>query len=75
MKKDDIIKFDFGTQINGYIIDCAWTMTFDPVHDTLMEAVKDATNTGDRQMIIYSNSIVKHKWHMIVSRSEYRAKL
>jgi len=50
LKKDDIIKFDFGTQINGYIIDCAWTMTFDPVHDTLMEAVKDATNTGVKTM-------------------------
>jgi len=50
LKKTDIIKFDFGTQINGYIIDCAWTMTFDPVHDTLMEAVKDATNTGVKTM-------------------------
>lgn len=50
LKSTDIIKFDFGTQINGHIIDCAWTMSFDPMHDTLMEAVKDATNTGVRTM-------------------------
>jgi len=50
LKSTDIIKFDFGTQINGHIIDCAWTMSFDPKHDTLMEAVKDATNTGVKTM-------------------------
>ena len=25
---DDVVKMDFGTHINGRIIDCAWTMTF-----------------------------------------------
>jgi len=50
LKSDDIMKIDFGTQINGHIIDCAFTMTFDSVHDTLMTAVMDATNTGIKTM-------------------------
>lgn len=42
----DVMKVDFGTQINGRIIDCAFTVAFDPKYDKLLEAVKDATNTG-----------------------------
>ena len=30
----------------GHIIDCAFTMTFNPRYDKLLEAVKAATNTG-----------------------------
>lgn len=32
--------------IIGRIIDCAFTVAFDPRYDKLLEAVKDATNTG-----------------------------
>lgn len=42
----DVLKVDFGTHINGQIVDCAFTMTFDPKYDNLLNAVKDATNTG-----------------------------
>jgi methionyl aminopeptidase len=42
------MKVDFGTHINGRIIDCAFTWTADPKFDRLKEAVKDATNTGVR---------------------------
>ena len=42
----DVMKIDFGTQIEGRIIDCAFTVAFDPKFDPLLEAVKDATNTG-----------------------------
>mmetsp|Transcript_8881 Transcript_8881/g.11067 ORF Transcript_8881/g.11067 Transcript_8881/m.11067 type:complete len:526 (+) Transcript_8881:210-1787(+) len=42
----DVMKIDFGTQIEGRIIDCAWTVAFDEKYQTLLEAVKDATNTG-----------------------------
>jgi methionine aminopeptidase len=35
----DVMKVDFGTQINGRIIDCAWTVAFDPQFDELLEAV------------------------------------
>lgn len=42
----DVMKVDFGTQIDGRIIDCAWTVAFDPQFDPLLEAVKEATNVG-----------------------------
>lgn len=32
--------------ISGRIIDCAFTVTFNPKFDGLLEAVRDATNTG-----------------------------
>jgi len=44
--KDDVMKIDFGTQIRGRIIDCAWTVAFNEKFDPLLNAVKDATNTG-----------------------------
>lgn len=31
---------------SGRIIDCAFTVTFNPKYDCLLEAVKDATDTG-----------------------------
>jgi len=42
----DVMKLDFGTHIHGRIIDCAFTVAFDPQFDNLLLAVKDATNTG-----------------------------
>ena len=44
--KDDVMKIDFGTQVNGNIIDCAFTVSFNPVYDNLLTAVKEATNEG-----------------------------
>lgn len=46
LQHDDVMKVDFGVQINGKIVDCAWTQTFNPKYDELLKAVKDATNTG-----------------------------
>eukprot|EP00002_Diphylleia_rotans_P013874 TRINITY_DN26_c0_g1_i1.p1 TRINITY_DN26_c0_g1~~TRINITY_DN26_c0_g1_i1.p1 ORF type:complete len:491 (-),score=134.25 TRINITY_DN26_c0_g1_i1:236-1708(-) len=46
---DDVMKIDFGVQVKGRIIDCAWTVAFNPVYDPLLNAVKDATNTGIRE--------------------------
>ena len=40
------MKLDFGTHINGHIIDCAFTVAFNPKYDPLMTAVKEATYTG-----------------------------
>lgn len=48
LQQSDVMKIDFGVHINGRIVDSAFTMTFDPVYDKLLEAVKDATNTGIR---------------------------
>ncbi|TNM91588.1 hypothetical protein fugu_019968 [Takifugu bimaculatus] len=46
LQYDDVCKIDFGTHINGRIIDCAFTVTFNPKYDKLLEAVREATNTG-----------------------------
>ncbi|CAD7085474.1 unnamed protein product [Hermetia illucens] len=46
---DDVCKIDFGTHIKGRIIDCAFTLTFNPKYDKLLQAVKDATNTGIKE--------------------------
>ncbi|KAF9196355.1 Methionine aminopeptidase 2 [Haplosporangium sp. Z 11] len=45
----DVCKIDFGVHVNGLIVDSAFTLTFDPVYDNLLAAVKDATNTGVRE--------------------------
>ncbi|KAL6714920.1 Methionine aminopeptidase 2 [Lecanora helva] len=49
LQEDDVMKVDFGSHINGRIVDSAFTMTFNPVYDNLLAAVKDATNTGVRE--------------------------
>ncbi|KAJ5157147.1 Methionine aminopeptidase [Penicillium canariense] len=46
LQSSDVMKVDFGVHINGWIVDSAFTMSFDPCHDNLLAAVKDATNTG-----------------------------
>lgn len=43
---DDVIKVDFGTEVNGYIIDTAFTVAFNPQFDELLKATQDATMTG-----------------------------
>lgn len=43
---DSVMKIDFGTQIDGRIIDCAWTVAFNPRYDPLLEATREATNAG-----------------------------
>jgi methionine aminopeptidase type II len=45
---DDVMKVDFGVQIDGRIIDSAWTVSFNPRYDPLLESVKEATDTGIR---------------------------
>lgn len=46
LEYDDVVKIDFGTHINGRIIDCAFTLAFNPRYDKLLQAVKEATDTG-----------------------------
>lgn len=48
LQYDDVMKVDFGTQIDGRIIDCAWTVSFNPRYDPLLEAVKEGTEAGIR---------------------------
>ncbi|XP_065674453.1 uncharacterized protein LOC100199352 isoform X2 [Hydra vulgaris] len=49
LQYDDVCKIDFGTHINGRIIDCAFTVAFNPRYDNLLKAVKEATNTGIKE--------------------------
>lgn len=46
--KDDVCKIDFGTHFRGLLVDCAFTVSFNPVFDNLLLAVKEATETGIR---------------------------
>lgn len=46
---DDVCKIDFGTHVNGHIIDCAFTVSFNPKYDKLLEAVKAATEQGIKE--------------------------
>lgn len=46
LDKTDVMKVDFGVHIDGWIVDSAFTMSFDPTYDSLLAAVKDSTNTG-----------------------------
>lgn len=49
LQYDDVMKLDFGTQINGRIVDSAFTVAFNPRYDPLLAAVRDATNTGVKE--------------------------
>lgn len=53
LQYDDVMKVDFGTHVQGHIIDSAFTVTFNPRYDKLLQAVKDATNTGVRVSGLY----------------------
>jgi len=48
LRYSDVLKVDFGPQVRGWIIDAAFTVAFDPRHDELLRAVRDATEAGIR---------------------------
>ena len=43
---DDVCKIDFGTHVNGYLIDSAFTVAFNPRYNPLLVAVQEATAIG-----------------------------
>lgn len=47
--ESDVLKIDFGVQVNGRIVDSAFTMNFDHKYDKLLEAVQAATNAGIKE--------------------------
>ncbi|CAB1322687.1 unnamed protein product [Coregonus sp. 'balchen'] len=64
LQYNDVCKIDFGTHVNGRIIDCAFTVTFNPKYDRLLEAVRDATNTGIRPIRnLNGHSIGQYRIH------------
>lgn len=46
LQKSDVLKVDFGIHVKGRIVDSAFTLNWEPTWDRLLDAVKDATNTG-----------------------------
>lgn len=46
LTKNDVLKIDFGTHVNGYITDTAFTVAFDEKYKPLLDASKDGTWTG-----------------------------
>jgi len=48
LRQGDVLKVDFGIHVKGRIVDSAFTLAWDHTYDKLLEAVKDATNTGIR---------------------------
>ena len=42
----DLLKIDYGTEANQWIVDSAFTVTFDSKFDPLLEAVREATYNG-----------------------------
>lgn len=48
LQYEDVLKVDIGIHVNGRIVDSAFTLNWEPTYDKLLEAVKDATNTGVR---------------------------
>ena len=49
LTEDDLCKLDFGTHVGGRIIDCAFSVAFNPKFDNLIQATQEATNEGLRQ--------------------------
>ncbi len=46
LKKGDVVKIDCGVQYDGFIADTALTVAFDDVHNDLIKASKEATETA-----------------------------
>lgn len=49
LAQEDVLKVDIGVHVNGHIVDSAFTLSFDPKYDNLLQAVKEATETGIRE--------------------------
>lgn len=48
LQQSDVLKVDIGVHVKGRICDSAFTLNFEPTYNKLLEAVKDATDTGIR---------------------------
>lgn len=46
LQATDVLKVDFGVHVLGRIVDSAFTLTFEPTYNPLLEAVRAATNAG-----------------------------
>jgi len=46
LQQSDVLKVDIGVHVRGRILDSAFTLTFEPTYDKLLEAVRAAANSG-----------------------------
>eukprot|EP00929_Paragymnodinium_shiwhaense_P118240 TRINITY_DN90178_c0_g1_i1.p1 TRINITY_DN90178_c0_g1~~TRINITY_DN90178_c0_g1_i1.p1 ORF type:complete len:557 (+),score=189.67 TRINITY_DN90178_c0_g1_i1:108-1673(+) len=46
LQQDDVCKLDYGVQVGGRIVDCAFTIAFNPKYDLLIESTQAGTNAG-----------------------------
>jgi len=49
LQYDDVCKLDFGVQVGGRIVDCAFTIAFNERYDPIIEASQAGTNTGVKE--------------------------
>mmetsp|Transcript_80085 Transcript_80085/g.185980 ORF Transcript_80085/g.185980 Transcript_80085/m.185980 type:complete len:600 (+) Transcript_80085:81-1880(+) len=49
LQYDDVCKLDFGVQVGGRIVDCAFTIAFNEKYDSIVQASQEGTNTGLRE--------------------------
>ncbi|KIJ45332.1 hypothetical protein M422DRAFT_59864 [Sphaerobolus stellatus SS14] len=55
LQPSDVLKVGFGVQVKGKILNSAYTMTFEPTYDSLLEAVKAGTNAGIKSILLVRN--------------------
>ena len=60
LQYDDVLKVDFGVHVNGRIVDSAFTVSFNPIYDNLVAAVKAATNTGLKVHVTVLHAGLRH---------------
>ena len=48
LQQSDVLKVDFGVHVKGRIVDSAFTMIWEPTYEKLLQAVREATDTGVR---------------------------
>lgn len=64
----DVLKVDIGVHVKGRILDSAFTLTFDPTYEKLLEAVKAATDTGVRVRTISAFTPETHSCGVVMIR-------
>lgn len=77
LQRGDVLKVDFGVHVKGRILDSAFTLTFEPTYDKLVEAVRAATNTGvkvgnARFIKLALRRLILGGWHRHASRRTCR---
>jgi methionyl aminopeptidase len=57
LSKNDIMKLDFGIQVNGRILDSAFTVAFDPKFEPLVQSTQEGTWAGIKASGVDARSV------------------